>query len=401
MVIKRTAMKHHPNIYEYETKRGKRYSVRRRYKDFAGKYEMYTSSGYTSWQDAEQDLRKFEMKFFDGSLSESEQRKITVDDYFDTVRKRKVEAGVWKHSTEKQRVNVYEHIISPVFGKRSLNDISRMEYQQFITNLGNSQKYTVTTLRHINSVMQSIMADAETYNIIPKSLIRRIQLVGGRPKKSQTVTKEEYDQFMRTAKKICNQYDFAMVKLLTLGERRGELMGLRKSSFTFTNDDVTNEPICAIKFDLARTPDAVNGTTLKSAASYRTIWVTGSYIDTIKFVLSHAEQIIRNFKGTVPDDYFIWINPVTGKPFQPERSRDLFARISMTAGVKINPHKFRHYFATKVRSNARISDTDAMHWLGHKHIEMTDSYTRETPEGAIQVFRGIEDDLRPITPTHK
>lgn len=173
MAIKRTAMKHHPNIYEYETKRGKRYSVRRRYKNLSGKYEMYTSSGYTSWQDAEQNLRKFEMKLFDGSLSESEQRKITVDDYFDTVRKRKVESGIWKHSTEMQRVNLYEHIISPVFGKRALNEITRMEYQQFITNLGNSQKYTVTTLRHINSVMQSIMADAEVYNIIPKSLIRR------------------------------------------------------------------------------------------------------------------------------------------------------------------------------------------------------------------------------------
>lgn len=206
---------------------------------------------------------------------------------------------------------------------------------------------------------------------------------------------------MRTAKKICNRYDFAMVKMLTLGERRGELMGLRKSSFTFTVDEQTNEPICAIKFDLARTPDAVNGTTLKSAASYRTIWVTGSYLETIKFVLNYSEQIIRNTKGSVPDDYFIWLNPETGNPYQPERPRDLFARISLTAGVKINPHKFRHYFATKVRSNATISDTDAMHWLGHKHIEMTDSYTRETPEGAIQVFRGVEDDLRPITPPGK
>ncbi|GAX01130.1 hypothetical protein C5L25_001953 [Secundilactobacillus silagei JCM 19001] len=70
------------------------------------------------------------------------------------------------------------------------------------------------------------------------------------------------------------------------------------------------------------------------------------------------------------------------------------------SGVKINPHKFRHYFATKVRSNAKISDTDAMHWLGHSNIEMTDSYTRETPEGSIQAFRGVEDDLSPI-PSNK
>lgn len=34
---------------------------------------------------------------------------------------------------------------------------------------------------------------------------------------------------------------------------------------------------------------------------------------------------------------------------------------------------------------------DVMHWLGHKHLRMTEEYTRSTKDGMLRVMKGMSD----------
>lgn len=398
MAIKRTAMKHHPNIYQYSVQRGKRYSVRRRYRDYTGKYQTYTSSGFRSVAEAEQDLRKFETNLFDGTIASSDQKRVTLDTYFDQMATRKLKLGIWKKSTHYINVRHYEVHLKPYFGRKKIQDITRLEYQTFIDKLGNdkirdtNEKYSRNTVNRINSIMQQIMNDAELNEVIHRNKLRRISILGGTPPKDQTVTKAEYDKFMANAKSMLSKYEWAFLKILTLGERKGEILGLRLSSFKFQKDQIHNRDVCAITFNLARTQNEPYGTTLKNESSYRTIWVGDEYVDLIKYAIRFTNNILENFNLPQPIDRFLWYNPKTGKPVSLDFTNRLMDKVSKKSGIKINPHKMRHYFATKAESN-RLSDTDIMHWLGHSNVQMTHSYTRGTPEGAMNVFKGIQGDL--------
>lgn len=51
-------LKRHPGIYEYETKRGKKYGIRRSYTDINHKYRTWSKSGFITWRDADIELKK-------------------------------------------------------------------------------------------------------------------------------------------------------------------------------------------------------------------------------------------------------------------------------------------------------------------------------------------------------
>lgn len=392
MAIKRIAMKHHPNIYEYETKRGKRYSVRRRYQDFTGKYETYTSSGFTDWRQAEQDLRKFEAKLFDGTLATAESKKITLNDYFEMMSDRKKRMGVWKISTAKVNQQYYAKHFKKQFGSVNMQDITRIRYQRYIDELSLSGDFTLNTLHRIDSLMQQIMNDAEKNDVIHKNKLRGIVMSTNKPTKNQTLTASEFDTIMQAALTDLSKYDYAFIKLMTLGERRGELMGLRKSSFKFQYDELHHRNSCSITFNLARTADEPDGTTLKNESSYRTIYVSDEMADLAQYAIKKSEAIMDDFGLDKSPDDFIWINPETGKPYHVQHANTILKKLTRRTGITVHPHMLRHYFATKARSE-RLPETDVMHWLGHSSITMTDSYTRETPEGARGVFDGVKKDL--------
>ena len=392
MAIKRVPMKKHPNVYWYQTRIGRKFSVRKQYTDVDGTAKQYSKSGFSTWRDAEQNLRKFEAQLFDGTIATAQKKRIRLNAYFDKMAKRKKKMGIWKSSTAKATTSYYNQYFRKTFGLENIQEINRMKYQAFIDDLVLKRNLANSTLHRIDSVMQQVMNDAEINDVIAKNKLRHITINGGNEPKEQTLTESDFNKFMLAAEKSLSKYEYAFVKLLTLGQRRGEMMGLRKSSFKFQYDEINRRDVCAITFNLARTADAPDGTTLKNDSSYRTIWVADEYADLIKYCIRYSDQIMEDFGYDPKPDHFLWLNPETGNPYHVQYTNTLLRRVSRKCGITVHPHLFRHYFATKARSKA-LSQTDVMHWLGHSSITMTDSYTRETPEGAMKVFKGIEKDI--------
>lgn len=391
MPRKWTPMKRYPGIFSYTTKKGTRYGARRSYKGITGKQEFWSKSGFENPRDADLQLKKFELEVASGQIGQIEGRKVTFDTYFKRIYDRKVSLEIWRPITARSMKNYYTEWFSGPFGNIRLEELSRSTYQSFLDSL-TKKDLAKNTIERINSVMQLILNDAETNDVIYKNKLRHMNINGKAPR-NQSLSKQDFDSYMQYTKEHLSRYNYSMIYMLTLGERRAELMGLRtRSSFSFEYDEINKREICAIKFDMGRTSEAKDGGPLKTQSAYRTIWVYGDMVDTIKFAIKASDNILMNLGHPVPQDHFLWLNPATGKPFHPAQPSTLMKRLSKQCGISVHPHQLRHYFATRAKSD-RLSDSDVMHWLGHANIQQTNDYTRASKEGAMNVFGGIKDDI--------
>ena len=67
----------------------------------------------------------------------------------------------------------------------------------------------------------------------------------------------------------------------------------------------------------------------------------------------------------------------------------IFLKVSKACGIKIHPHKLRHYFATIAREESGLSDISVMNWLGHSKIDMTNRYVRSNLATMLNLKPGI------------
>lgn len=374
----------HPNLFEYETQKGKRYGIRRGFTNSVGKKDEYTKSGFKTWRDADIVLKKFESDLAMDNISSITAQKVTVDQYWKKMSERKLELEIWKESTYKMQKQYYSKYLQPKFGAKTLNDVTRSSFQSFLDKLV-LDGLANTTIRTITSIMLNIMNSAENEDIILKNKLKGM-LIRGHAPKDLTVETVDYEKWIKPAQKILNKYMLAMIYIGALGERRGELMGLRTDSFTFKKQKNGDE-ICGIKIDLQRTSDFLNGTGLKTKSSYRTIWVNGWIIDYIKYAIITSDNL-RIGNNINADKKWLWLNE-KGEPFHPYHVNKITGKINKDSGIHITPHMLRHYFATKgMASNA--SDIEVMHWLGHSNLQMTADYTRPTALESLDLYSNVD-----------
>lgn len=271
-----------------------------------------------------------------------------------------------------------------------IDQLDRQTYQHFIDDLV-TRGYAKTTIFTINATMQRIMNDAEVNNVIFKNKLKKIEIIGAKGPKSKDLSEQDYRALLKTAKEIFPKYRYGILALLTLGERREELLGLQYSSFDFLQDDQGNE-LCAISFKVGRTARKKDGGNLKTPASYRTIYVSGEMCVIARYMIQESKRICAKFNKQITEDSFLIVNRYTGEPAEASIPNHLLKKLEEVTGIHTSPHIFRHFFATMAMTNGE-ADTDVMHWLGHSSVMMTQSYTRANQRGSLNVFKGMESTL--------
>ena len=78
-------------------------------------------------------------------------RRTTVEAYYEVIRKRSVDIGKWRPATIAQKDLYFDKHLKPIFGKMSLSEITRQQYQHFIDKKV-KDNYAKTTINTINSV---------------------------------------------------------------------------------------------------------------------------------------------------------------------------------------------------------------------------------------------------------
>ena len=381
-----TPIPRHVGLYSYETTKGTRYGVRRGYINDLGEKTEFTKSGFISWHEADRVLKKFE-----AALSESSPRSslsgMKLGDYFDRMSERKIKYGTWRQSSYDAHTRYFNNHIRPVFGSRRMSEITRSEYQRFLDSLDDDKGLRLGTIKTIHRIMMETLNAAETEDLLDKNRLRKMSIHGKEPK-SVDISPADFERWISTAELVLDKYSLALIYTATLGMRRGEVLGLRTSSISFQQDQVNNQEIASIQIDLQRGEDYKLGGPIKTSSSYRTIWASGKVVDYLHFAILASDNLRK--KNGVPSDKtpWLWVNRFG----DPASSGYLFERmkiVNKATGLQIRPHMLRHYFATQaIAGNA--AQIEVMHYLGHKNVQMTADYTRETKQASLDVFKNFD-----------
>lgn len=386
-------MPRHPGIYSYDTSRGVRYGVRRSFKNSEGKRDEYTKSSFAHWREAEADLKKFEASLVTGRINPITHRSITFDQYFEMLQERKVKTGLWRPSTVRTKNHLYNALVKPSFGTRRLASVTRLEYQAFIDQLI-EKDYAHNSIVAVNSMVMQILNDAEKLDVIDKNRLRGSSVKGGAAPRPVSLSREDYRTWIQTAENTLDDYDFAMVMLLTLGPRREEVYGLQLKSFV-KETGLNDQPYYQIRYYKARTSAELNGGPLKSDAAYRVNYARSQQlVHLIDAAIAECKRrSVKNSRIPGPDTFLFLSDKGTPVYLSYMRER-IFHPISLATHIAVRPHMLRHYFATQAMQTGEAEST-IMHWLGHSDISMTASYTRATKEGALQLIDTLDEPLNP------
>ncbi|MFC6169755.1 site-specific integrase [Loigolactobacillus jiayinensis] len=60
--------------------------------------------------------------------------------------------------------------------------------------------------------------------------------------------------------------------------------------------------------------------------------------------------------------------------------------MTKTTDIHVNPHLLGHYFTSQALSNPNAPEINAMHWLGHKNLHMTASYSPDTKPASMKLY---------------
>lgn len=388
----------HPNIYEYETKKGKRYGIRRGFTNSVGKKDEYTKSGFKTWREADIVLKKFESDLAQNDYRSVAGGQITLDQAWKHFEEVKTNMGKWRQSTKTAQTNNYFMYIKPRFGTKKLDDIRKNQVQGLLNDLAD-KGLSHETLRSIMTTFNSIMNTAVDDELLSYNRIRKAEYKGKEPK-VKMVAPEQVARWMNVAESILAPYDLSMIKILAgTGLRNGEITGLTTDAINFKKDQLSQQEFATIKIETQRSVHYPTGGPLKTKSSYRTIVVDSDLVETLKYAITVSNT--RREKNHISDKKYNWLwLQENGNPCSPTHLRYLTKIVSKQAGIYIHAHMFRHYFATQAIASS-VPQIDVMHYLGHSSVQMTADYTRETEHSNLAVFRGFSKVVSKVDGTKK
>lgn len=285
-----------------------------------------------------------------------------------------------------QERNVRLNIV-PRWGHYKLNEITRVEYQKWITEL--REHYSEGTVRRIHSIMSTAINDAvHEFNIMRENPLQKIKI----PKKKehqklQFFTKEQLDVFLSVAKPVKNskyqhsiQYQALFSLLARTGLRIGEALAL-----TWDDLDLKAKTITVNKtlvYPLNSTPYI---STPKSKKSNRVVKLDNDTFKLMRKQLINQDEVILMYKNYMASDDNLMFHQQDGRWLRTNVVREYFKEVCKRANLPIlSPHALRHSHAVHLlEAGANLKYVSER--LGHASIKVTaDTY--------LHVTEKIEDD---------
>lgn len=371
----------HPNIYEYDTKKGKLYAVRIGY-THEGQQEEFGKRGLKTIAGAKSLLRDTEQKIENYDTGMIGNKKTTVREYYPVFVEDKLNSKSWNKTSKVGYDSNFTNHILPVYGDMSIIKINRTHYQKFINDKMEVEGYSPSSVRSINNAFMAFLNHAVDVGVIERNRLKRINISRGEYKsKKKHLTIDEYHSFMETAEEvITDKLKYTMVYLTTFGLRRGEIMGLTPKYISFGPDGRA-----WLEIKRTRTMNQPEGKGPKTPSSERTIVIDNKGSDLIRYVLNEAAEMKKDFGQILHQDDFLFINQKHAEPFNVSYLNVLMDRISKASGIKCSPHMMRHTFTTMMRideANPRL----LADFLGHKDTSITDQYSHKTAEGMESII---------------
>ena len=378
----------YPNILTYLTKSGIRYRIRKSYR-VDGQKEIVDESGFKTIAHAKARLREVENKIDQSEHAYLQKKNTTVEEYYTLLANKKTMSHVWSKDSRYSNDSLFKNHIKPKYGSIQLNNLSRNDYELFINKKLQDLRYD--SVKTIHNLFMSILNDAELEGILHRNRLKRVAIgKSNKPAKDKRVPLLEFREWMDMANLILDGYEMAAVQMCTYGLRRGEVCGLKKSIVTYSD----HEEFATIEINDTRTVRELDGKgTTKNEPSLRFIVLDRKGTEAIQTLIAEATEIMADHNRILHGSDFLFLNPVTAKPFHPSQLNRIFNRVSASCGIYVTPHKLRHFFATQA-AIAGVPSEQTAAYLGHKNATMTEHYTHIADETASNVVSIVSNHIK-------
>ncbi|MCW1006777.1 tyrosine-type recombinase/integrase [Streptococcus anginosus] len=376
----------YPNIYTYETTKGKRYYVRRSFM-FQGKKQEANKSSLKTISEARAELAKIEKRIADQTIAINPN--VTVEEYWEKFYEKRVETGRWTPNTEVYYKSTFKLHILPFWGKTKLKNLSRNEYEKHIANL--LKVRPKASVRIIHSCFMTMLNDAIMNGNISANRLNGIYVGDSLiAKKNKRITLDQFQIWMQEAEKVMDKTFFGLTYLAIFGLRRGEILGLRHCD---VNINVNGRAVLHLQDSRGNhTKNGRHGLKTKSSERWVTLDNTGTEL--LLSLMSNAEAIKKklNIIKEVEWDY-ISIDQ-KGRLINPNKLNREFERVNDVVGFRVTPHMLRHFFTTQ-SIIAGVPMEALSQALGHTKMYMTDKYNQVHDELSAQVSDAFIAQISP------
>ncbi|QOG25555.1 tyrosine-type recombinase/integrase [Streptococcus sp. KS 6] len=370
----------YPNVFWYETTKGKRYYVRRSFL-FQGKKEEKTKSGLTTISQARAALTEIELQINENELGINTQ--LTVDQYWQLYSDKRLLTGRWNDTSFYLNDNLYRHHIQPVFGFIQLKNLDRNDYELFIAD--RLKSHTRNTVQTLNSSFMALLNDAVKNGNLASNRLKGVYIgKSAIPANNKKITLKQFKIWMAKAEEMMPKKFYALTYLTIFGLRRGEVFGLRPMDIS-END--RGRAILHLRD--SRSNQTLRGKGgLKTRESERYVCLDDIGTSLIYDLIDEASKIKRKL-GIIKDQQkdYITINEKGGL-INPNQLNRNFNLVNEVVGFHVTPHMMRHFFTTQ-SIIAGVPIEQLSQALGHTKVYMTDRYNQvedELAEATTDLF---------------
>ncbi|HFU3945580.1 TPA: tyrosine-type recombinase/integrase [Streptococcus suis] len=371
----------YPNIFWYETAKGKRYHIRRGY-SLNGKKKEANKSGLKSIVEARAALAEIERQIAENEFDYD--KNLTCDQYWERYCENRLKTGKWAPDTEYNKYIVYNTHFRERYGHIKLKNVNRLEYEEYINSkLSTMARHSVV---QIHGIFNAMMNHAFNNKLLDRNVIDKIDI--GQSVKKPRIKRRSLDAFKQwdsTAREILDDYQYAIVRVTYYGLRKSEDAGIQLGL-------LTKRPDKRYLLELRESRTALrDGGRMKTDESSRYCLFdleTSQYIDK---AIATSHEIAKKYGRILgPDDFlFLTDHPwsrqsMRGQPIRPCYIYRLFQKVNKACGLKFSPHIMRHFFSTQGQA-AGVPIEHMAAALGHSTTYMTQKYTHISDEVAESV----------------
>lgn len=375
----------YPNIFEYETIKGKRYYIRRSF-ILNGRKQEVTKSGLRTLTEARTALAEIEQKINQGDYHTN--KNLTVEQYWEKYYDKKTRTGQWSPDTEANKVSIYNNHFKSKYGHIKLKDLNRDDYERFINSM--LKTHSRHSVRQSHGVFMAILNDAVAcgnlvHNVLQKIYIGESQILP-QDRKLKLANFKIIDQ---TARNLFDDYEYTIFRTTYLGLRKSEVAGIQFKTLVERPDGRIELHLTASRTGRRDGRNKQGREQMKTKDSRRVVVLDHETSTLFRQAIQTSHQLAKE-QGRIlnQDDYlFLAHYPNAnrrGWPIPVGRIGQLFHQVEKACGIYVRPHMMRHFFATQgVVSGVPIEHMAAA--LGHSTSYMTEKYTHIQEEISASV----------------
>ena len=334
------------------------------------KKEAHYKGGFATKKEAKLALKETEAQILMGQYVQD--KKTTLESYINH----------WFHDIHAPTIkpntingyqrNIYNHII-PALGGIPIGVLSRIDIQKFYNSLLHDKKLNVTTVLYVHRVLRKALSEAVLNDLIVKNPCNGIKLPKKKKYHATVLSNEQIKELLQAV--IGSNCELEVLFAITLGLRRGEVLGVRFGDFNFEKKTLTIcQQITTIHDDeYVRTHTGTVAwgiADVKTDNGNREIYVPQAVLDSVK--KRELEVIANRLKyGAAYKKYDLVCCKPDGDIVSPQTAYHRFKDVLKTTSLPdMRFHDLRHSCATALLDmDVPLKVISQM--LGHSSIKIT------------------------------